>query len=214
MIVAIEGIDASGKETQVQRLWKWAISNSDELGLEDVHTQDFPDYKNETGGVIQDILTGKCSIAMEDKKQAVEVKALVMQSLMVTNRLEHGSVLHAYAKNPSSLLILDRYSPSAMVYGGADGLGPAFLSAIHRLIPDPDICILIDIPVEESFKRRPNRLDYYERDRPKLERISKMYKILFEAHDDEGWYSINGIGNVDDVHSRIVKLVEPWLKAR
>ncbi|KKL61483.1 hypothetical protein LCGC14_2194860, partial [marine sediment metagenome] len=165
MIVAIEGIDASGKETQATLLKVWALDNADEMCIHDVRIQDFPDYKNVTGKYIDELLKGEWEIVANELGKNALTKATVMQCLMITNRLEHGKMLSEYAGDPFSLLILDRYYASGQVYGRADGLPVDWLEAIHFLVPDPDLWIFVDISVDESFRRRPDRQDYYERNR-------------------------------------------------
>ncbi len=84
--------------------------------------------------------------------------------------------------------------------------------------------ILIDVPVAEGFARRPERRDRYETDRPFLEKVRAEYlrlwgfqglpaNVLDEFESNQrgailggyrGWWVINGLGTVDEVHQRIL----------
>lgn len=208
MIVAIEGIDASGKETQANMLKNWAAGRRDLF--DDVSSQDFPDYTTLTGHSIGGLLKGKWSIVADALSSKEGIKALVLQCMMVTNRLEWGSKLRKFETSDRRLLVCDRYHASAQVYGASDGLSPSWLRDIHELLPEPALWVLVDIPVDESFRRRPEREDYYERDRGKLEDVRERYLTLFEDRRREGhdnWFIVNGIGNLEDVQERIKRLV-------
>jgi dTMP kinase len=217
MIVAIEGIDASGKETQVNRLRQWAIKYKEEMGLHEVGVQDFPDYKTASGRRIGGLLRGEWSVVTGELGDKEITKALVLQSLMLTNRLEHAKKLKSFEGDPCSLLLLDRYHASGWVYGRSDGLSVHWLEDVHWLLPEPDLWILVDISVEESFRRRPERQDYYEKDRHKLEQVRELYLNLFkERRSSKGahWIVVDGTGSVDDVHLRVLDPVRDWLKER
>jgi len=217
LIVAIEGIDASGKETQVNRLKNWAIQHKEEMGLNEVSAQDFPDYSTPSGVRIEGLLKGNWSVVTDQLGQKQATKALVLQSLMVTNRLEHAKKLKSFEEDPWSLLILDRYHASGWVYGRSDGLSVHWLEDVHWLLPEPDLWVLVDISVDESFRRRPKRQDYYEKDRPKLEQVRELYLNLFkERRSSKGahWIVVDGTGSVDDVHLRVLDPVRDWLKER
>lgn len=211
MIIAIEGIDASGKETQARLLKRWAIEHGKQYGILDVSDQDFPDYTNVTGAAIGKILAGEWTIITKDPAEKEHARALTLQSHMIANRLEHGSKLKYYGQSKTSLLILDRFNASAMVYGASDGLDPNFLTKIHLLLPQPILWVLLDISVDESFRRRPEREDYYERNKGKLEDVRARYLDLFAQKDlvgTEKWVVINAERDVFDVHREITKVVQ------
>ena len=211
-IIAVCGIDASGKGTQVNLLAEYTRKHWE---FDKVETQHFPDYDSVTGKVIQSLLKGDILAdskyppsAPEHLEHIEHCAAVIMQSLMVTNRMEISWKLRYFESTSTELLILDRYSASGMVYGGADGLDPDFLEKIQWLLPGPYHWLLIDIPVEESFRRRPERADYYECDRPKLELIRKLYIELFTTKNHNAevpWTIIDGLGTPDQVLERIVE---------
>lgn len=224
MIVCIDGLDASGKATQSKIL-------AERL---DATLFGFPDYNTPAGKAILSHLKGDWLAADLRRRESTssigasyeahwpcEHDPLVLQSLMLTNRLENGAALRAAATRGH--VVCDRYDASAMVYGSLDGLNPAWIEATNAQLPvRPDVYILIDVPVEESFKRRPERRDRYERDRSYLEKVRVEYLRLFtEKHEanvrraqGDGktrsafipgptWRIVDGIGTVEEVSARV-----------
>jgi thymidylate kinase len=194
MIIGLEGIDASGKQTQVKLLKERLAPHFDK-----VETFDFPHYQSVAGGLVGRILKGETVVATNDQlvpalrhdhlpgldlpRLHLEKlmaswsldKALVIQCVMLADRLEHVELLREYADNDRVLLILDRYYLSGLVYGQADGLDLDWLEKIHSTLPRADVFFLLDIPVEESVRRRPDRQDYYEKNLPKLRKVRNLY---------------------------------------
>jgi thymidylate kinase len=81
---------------------------------------------------------------------------------------------------------------------------------LQYTVVEPEVSILVDIDVHESFRRRPGREDYYERNRPKLEKIRHLYRDEFMRHSLEScnhYFIIDGIGTVEEVHQRILDCV-------
>jgi dTMP kinase len=159
MIVAFEGIDACGKQTQVRMLEEYANRNK----MASV-AFDFPNYETPTGKKISELL-----ISSDDNRDA-----LVLQSLMTVNRYEMQDTIED-AHFRGELVILDRYWMSGWVYGQTDGIDPTWLESVHLPLIQPHQWILLDIPVGESFKRRPQREDAYEASRARLEASRRLY---------------------------------------
>lgn len=215
MIICIEGGDASGKATQSKIL-------ADRLGCPRFT---FPDYETPAGKAILGNLKNEWAGASWHAYSGThrldkQTNALVLQSLMATNRLERGAELREAAR--AGHVVLDRYDASAMVYGGLDGLDPAWIAAVNAQLPvRPDLYLLVDVPVDEGFRRRPERRDRYEKDRSYLERVREGYLRLFaerqaarsrEMRAYSGapplgtparWVTIDGLGAVETVAERI-----------
>ncbi len=222
MIVALEGIDASGKQTQVKLLKERLTGRFDRID-----TFDFPHYQSIAGGLVGRILRGETVVATNDQLVPAlrhdhlpgldlprlhleklmaswsHDKALVIQCVMLVDRLEHVELLRSFSDD-RKLLILDRYYLSGLVYGQVDGLDRDWLKAIHATLPRPDAFFLLDIPVEESVRRRPERRDYYEKNLDKLEKIRELYKSEISA---AGGYVVDGTGSTQEITTEIVDQV-------
>ena len=215
VIVALEGLDASGKNTQSKRLVKT-------LEARDIESQrlDFPQYGSYSGQPLLMLLKREWEAARIRDGELVPdeaMTALSIQCLQTINRYEHLSFLREWEcaedlrKHDEGVLVLDRYFGSGVAYGTADGLDMEFLLNIHRALPVPDLWLMLDIPAEESVKRRPDRRDEYEKRQGFMAKVRKQYLSLFE-HPVKGygdaWVVIDGMGSEDQVHARIMVQVE------
>jgi thymidylate kinase len=236
VIVALTGVDAAGKNSQSLAL---ADVFRDQGVFSEVKVFDFPHYQSIAGGVIGRVLRGGLLVVpaeeadTEANDQARDAahwgdwdgwtlvsklakswsldKGYVIQSLMLADRLEHIVMLKTFAADPKKLLILDRYYLDAYVYGQADGLSLEWLEITHSVLPRADVSFLLDIPVEESIRRRPERRDYYERNTAKLERVREIYLSEFRwrqrnAHEG-AFYIIDGLRSKEVVTFEIASTV-------
>lgn len=217
MIIAIEGMDAAGKNTHSKLL-----ANK----LSGV-VQSFPDYGTTTGKAILSHL--KKEWACQTTGEQVPLKlghldAMVFQSLMTVNRLEVAHSIKVHVEEGRDI-VFDRYWASGVVYGELDGLDPLWVRQTQDVLIQPDLWILIDIPLEESVKRRPERRDRYEQNHAFMEKVRDTYLKVFGFDDPEvwhqcrrekaansaemksGWWTINGVGTQEEVHRRIMDVV-------
>lgn len=189
VIIAIESIDAAGKATQARRL-------ADRLGC---RVLSFPDYSSPTGRAISEHLKGDWYVDQHPPDEGGYRDMLVRQSLMLTNRMEHFDALALASGSDKHHLVLDRYWASGLVYGRVEGLDRSWLELVHRPLPRADAWILLDIPMEESFRRRPQRRDANERDGIKLAAVRAEYLRVWM---ERGWCVIDGMGSIDEVAAR------------
>lgn len=211
MIVAIEGGDAAGKNTQ-SKILADALS-----ATRPTKRFAFPDYSTPTGEMILSNLKGEWVAAshqrvvdISDLRRDDAINALVLQSLMLTNRLERSADLRVAAAEGH--VVLDRYIPSTMVYGEYDGLDAKWLRAVNEQLPvHPNVYVLLDAPVQEGLKRRPERRDRYETDIKRMEFVREAYLRLFSAGQAERvatgkgprWVVVDAIGMIDEVAARV-----------
>lgn len=201
MIVVCEGIDGSGKATQAKLLAKTLRATR----------FTFPNYESKTGEEIRAHLAKTRAWAdLGNYSYAINPRcdALVFQSLQVVNRLELlPAIREAIRRGP---VVFDRYWQSGYVYGGLDGLEHEWLERVLvECVPLSDINILLDISVDESFRRRPDRRDYYEANREFMEKVRVEYLRLFRerGRKENNWYIVDGIGTAAQVHDRIMEIV-------
>jgi dTMP kinase len=196
MIIAIEGVDAVGKATQAKLLVKHLREEQHITSI-----IEFPDYTTEVGEVIKGFLKKWWDIEFNEECENVserKLKGYVLQALMTLNRYELVDTLKEW--RDQGVLVLDRYWVSALAYGEATGLSREFLTKIHSCLPQPDLWLFLDIPMEESFKRRPLRRDRHETDLDLLQKARDIYLDVFKRN---GWPIINGLGSKEEVHNLI-----------
>ena len=189
-LIALEGIDKSGKATQTAML----ANRLRKMGRE-VETIAFPEYTTVIGRVIKRYLDGEADFGPE-----------LRQLLYVANRWEKQVTLKRWLKE-EKLVISDRYSPSGIVYGLANGLNLEWMMSLEEGLPPSDLVIVVDVSVETAFERDDVR-DVYEANREFLEKVRSAYLDLAEKF---GWVIVDGekmMGDVaDEVWAYVSKIV-------
>lgn len=185
MIVAIEGGDQAGKQTQSVML-KEALEARDMR----VRLFEFPDYATQTGKLIKEYLHGR---------EPAETR--VLHCLQAANRWERYADIRA-AQKENDVLIMNRYYHSNVVYGMANGLEREWLQNLDHGMPEAGLVIVLDISIEDSFARKTAGRDAFERDRGFVGRILQGYR---EMAGSDGWKVIKATGTKDEVHAAILK---------
>jgi len=193
-LVAFEGLDQSGKATQVEEAARWLQSR----GLA-VATASFPDYETPIGREIGLALQGARSFAPD-----------VMQLLYVANRYEWRTRL-AEAVQGGAVVLCDRYVSSSVAYGEAQALDPSWLVDIQRHLPQPDLTLFLDIDPDTAVRRKASGRDRYERDRDLLVRVRESYR---RQCLEPGWVRLDGETDVAAVAAEVRTILESRLWPR
>jgi dTMP kinase len=187
VIIAFEGLDQSGKQTQAERLRDHVRAAGRKARL-----VPFPDYGTSIGEEIARALQGEREYGPD-----------VMQLLYVANRHERLPDLNRWL-DAGLILVCDRYVASTAAYGEAFGLDPAWLQEIQRFLPAPALTILLDIQPETAARRKSLARDRYERDLELLGRVRAAYQRLAQA---PGWVTLDGERARDDVTADVLSVV-------
>jgi dTMP kinase len=185
-LIALEGIDQAGKRTQARLLGR----RLRELGLE-VAIWSFPDYSTELGGEIRAFLRG-------ERRYNPRVRHL----LYAANKWERAEELMGLLGR-GAFVVLDRYKASNIAYGMAHGLDRAWLAGLEADLPEADLTILIDIPPEESLRRKAAARDAHEADLGFLGRVRRNYLALAE---EMGWPIVDGTRGPGEVSEDIWRI--------
>lgn len=187
-LVAFEGLDQSGKQTQAERL-RTALE-AEGLG---VIAFDFPDYTTPVGEEIGAALAGRRAFPPD-----------CLQLLYVANRCEHRPAIEA-ALAAGRWVVCDRYLASSIAYGEAQGLDPAWLARIQEVLPPPDVTVLLDIAPDVAAGRKQHQRDTFERDLGLLARVRGSY--LRQAASAAGWHVVDAARDRDLVSADVRRLV-------
>jgi dTMP kinase len=186
-LIAFEGLDQSGKETQAKLL-------RDELerrGRSAVSVT-FPSDRTSIGQEIRAALAGTRNYPPD-----------VMQLLFIANRHEWRPRIEQWLRD-GVVVICDRYRASSIAYGEALGLDPVWLSDTQRLLPSPTLTILLDIPPETALARKRAARDRYERDLNLLARVRESYR---RQAQDTDWLLLDGERPRDAVAADVTRAV-------
>lgn len=191
MIVVIEGSDQAGKKTQSELLART-------LKKSKIKTKifSFPDYTTPLGKEINGFLHGKRKFPPQ-----------VIHCLLAANRWEKESdIKKAHYEN--SVLVMNRYYQSNLVYGVANGLPLSWLEGLDVGLPKADLVIVLDVSQKESFLRKKSNRDKFEKNIEFLKKISKTYRILAKKY---GWHIVDASQSKDQVHQSIMKILSKKL---
>ena len=193
MIIVIEGGDQAGKLTQSILLEKALKKRKIKTKL--FH---FPDYETPIGKEIRKYLDGKRKFPPQ-----------VIHCLLAANRWEKlDTILAAEEKN--SVLIMNRYYHSNLVYGLANGLKQKWLENLDEGLPKADLVILLDVTQKESFSRTPRnkiggkkmKRDKFEKNKEFSSKISNLYRTVGKK---KHWKIIDATMSKEKVHEEILK---------
>src|SRR5215467_7627128 len=171
-IIAFEGLDQSGKQTQAEML-------RDRL-KQDGHKSrlvSFPDYATSIGEEIARALQGERDYGPD-----------VMQLLYVANRYERKPDLLRWLEG-GLILVSDRYTASSVAYGEAFGLDGAWLVEMQKYLPPAALTIFLDINPETAVQRKSVDRDRYERDLALQTRVRESYR---RQAGEQGWVVLDG----------------------
>ncbi|MBY0497875.1 MAG: dTMP kinase [Cyanobacteria bacterium] len=157
-LIAFEGLDQSGKQTQAERLlaaFRAAGHNTEFLT--------FPEYTTAIGEEIDRALHGKRDYQPD-----------TLQLLYIANRFEFRPRITSWLES-GTMVVCDRYLASSIAYGEAQGVDAQWLTEIQKFLPPPSLTIFLDMPPEVSLTRKQADRDKFERDMPLLSRVRESY---------------------------------------
>lgn len=191
LIIVIEGSDQAGKKTQSELLANTLKKNKIKTKI-----FSFPDYTTPVGKEIYKFLHGKRKFPPQ-----------VIHCLLAANRWERlDQIKKAHSEN--SVLIMNRYYQSNLVYGVANGLSLKWLENLDADLPKADLVVVLDVSQHESFSRKKINRDKFERNTYFLNKISKTYRQLAKKF---GWQIIDATKTKEEVHESIMNILSKKL---
>ena len=197
-LIALEGLDQSGKQTQAELL-------RDRLKQEGHKARliSFPDYATSIGEELARALQGEREYGPD-----------VMQLLYIANRYERKADLQRWLDG-GLILVCDRYVASSIAYGEAQGLSGAWLATIQGFLPPPSLTIVLDIAPETAVARKAVDRDRYERDVSLQTRVRQSYLAQAAGHSSlpsgalplGGWIVLDGERTKDAIAADVFSAV-------
>lgn len=190
-IIVIEGTDKAGKGTQ-SRLLVNALTFSGKI----CKMMEFPDYTTPVGQEIRSFLDGRRSYAIE-----------VKHMLLSANRWEKRKEIESTIEE-GTIIIMNRYYQSNLVYGVSHGLDLNWLLNLDRGLPKEDAVIVLEVNPDISYRRVPKERDTFEIDQKLLTEVDKNYRKLAKRFN---WKLINGEKFSEEIHKEIMDIVRKIL---
>ena len=204
--IVFEGIDGSGKTTQINQLSKWLIS-----------TDLIPENNKlvitrEPGGTK---LGKSIRSLLLDTSIGKSPDSITELLLYAADRSQHVNEIIRPTLDQGDWVISDRFCGSTLAY---QGYGRKLdinlikdLEAIATQGIAPDITFLLDIPIEESIRRRINRKDdrIEKEGREFLSNVSLGFQALSE---DSNWKKLSAIDSKEKIISEIKSEIKKLIK--
>ena len=186
MIIVIEGGDQAGKKTQSSLL-------ANALRRRKLKTKvfSFPDYSTPIGKEIKKYLNGNRKFPPQ-----------TIHCLLSANRWEKLKEIQK-AISENSVIIMNRYYHSNLVYGIVNGMKLNWLENLDFGLPKANLVILLDVTQKESFKRKTTKRDQFEKNKQFSQKISLTYRKIAKK---KKWKIINASRTKEEVHKEIMKL--------
>ena len=186
-LIAFEGLDQSGKQTQAELLRDYLREQGRKARL-----VSFPDYGTSIGEEIARALSNERDYGPD-----------VMQLLYIANRYEKKPDLQRWLDG-GLMLVSDRYTASSVAYGEAFGLDPAWLTDMQRFLPPASLTILLDIAPDTAVKRKSVDRDRYERDLAMQARVRDSYQRQAQV---QNWVVLDGERAKEAIAADVVSAV-------
>ncbi len=196
-LIAIEGIDGSGKTTIAKRIVEWLSMRN----ISALYTSE--PTKSPIGLLIKE------KIISAETRQDARIEAL----LFAADRLWHviNEILPALSK--SNVVVTDRYYFSSIAYQGALGAPISWIREINKFAPKPDLSIYIDITPEEAIRRKRKQGDV-KKLFENIEYLSRVRKIYLDLVSNGELTLISGMNPLEKVVDEALALVRKLLFPR
>jgi dTMP kinase len=207
LFITLEGLDGSGKTTQIKRLAAWL----EKRGLQPVITRQ--PGGTATGDRIREILLDSRSTG---------VAPMAEMALMFADRAQAIAEVIEPALEAGKIVVCDRFTDSTEAYqGGGRGLGSEAVLELHRLVCgnlQPDLTLLLLPSFDASLARARRRNTREEaqsgKDENRFEqeldafhhRVWEKYREI-AVREPERVVLIAGDLSIDEIHEQVVEAV-------
>ena len=208
--VTFEGLDGSGKSTQLRKLAQWLESEGKQVTI-----------TRQPGGTrIGDRIRG---LLLDSKTEKLAPRTEL--GLMFSDRAQAIAEVIEPALKRGDVVLCDRYTDSTEAYqGGGRQLGSEIVLQMHVVMCgalQPDLTLLLLPDFDRSLERarhRNSRNGRKRRDENRFESEDELfYRLVFEkyreiaAREPLRVVTIEGDESIDAIHRRIVEVVKARL---
>jgi dTMP kinase len=183
MYICLEGIDGSGKSTQMELLMKWL----EKCGLEVFRL--FEPTDSPAGRLIREMLQNPN--ATNENFQKTLALLFAADRTILMDKI-------GQAEESGKIVISDRCFYSSMVYQN----GTEWIAEINKFAKKPDIVLLLDIDPETAISRCEGKDSFEDRDF-----LIKIRKRYLELADKEDFMVVNAKNGLNKVHDDIKRVV-------
>ncbi len=192
MFIVFEGIDGSGKSTQVENLVNWLKEKGKDVYLTRQPTR------------------GKIGMLLKEEyiKHGVEFP-IIDTLLFAADKNEHMELEVKPALSENKIVVCDRYVYSTVAYQELD---MDWIININKDLLKPDLVLFIDLDPEVSITRTFDQKTIKFENLGVLKKVRERYLEAFEKYPDHNIKIIDGSGTKEEVFELIKKEVEAQLE--
>jgi len=194
LLICIEGLDRSGKTTQSHLL----VENLKSKGFEAVYTTEPSD--GEIGRFI------KRYVLRRRKRIPAHIEAL----LFAADRVDHVEREIKPMLNEGKIVVSDRYIYSSLAYQGAAGLDVEWIREVNRMVPEPDLAIYLEVPIDVIMERLRRKRRKSVMESPEIQ--EKVREVYIKLVKEGKLIMVDGNRSITEVSRDIQKIVIDRLK--
>jgi dTMP kinase len=197
LLIAFEGIDGTGKSTQIALLAEYLAT----LGHEVVTTREPTD--GVYGQKIRSMFASRHELSSEEELE-----------LFMNDRREHIRELISPALAAGKIVLTDRYYFSTVAYQGAAGHDPVrILAENESFAPVPDLVMLLTLSTDESARRIRSGRGEVLNDFEQEEELARVAAV-FDGLEMDYIKRIDASGSPEMVHKEIVARMDEVMVGR
>ena len=144
-LIIVEGVDGSGKTTQMELIGKWLESN----GFSVVYT----DWKSSRE---------LKPLFKKMWRNEIYINPYVFSLLHAADFYQRVRKIIIPALKIGQIVLCDRYFYTPLVRDVARGIDPKLVKELYGNAPEPDLALYFDVPPEIALKRKGAMPKYYE----------------------------------------------------
>ena len=199
LFVVFEGLDGSGKSTQLKILLNKLISDNYQV---------LPLREPGSTKIGEKILN-----LLESKQELTPIMEFLLFSIS-RSAIVHEKIRPSLENN--KIVLCDRYFYSSIAYQGAGrGLDKEYIEFTNNLITDktiPDIVFYLDLTWEEKINRKGiDKSDRFEKENKIFHDKVRQEYLSLARNDSERWVVIDANLELDEINKLIYSKIKKYL---
>ncbi|KAJ7675455.1 thymidylate kinase [Mycena rosella] len=190
--IAIEGLDRSGKTTQVATLQARLESEGIPVKL-----FKFPDRTTAIGIMIDSYLRSQSEL--DDR---------AIHLLFSANRWELAGAIEQLLAEGTTV-VCDRYAFSGVAFSTAKGLSFEWCRSPEVSLPAPDVTLFLDISPEKARERGGYGDERYEKEEMQR-KVRDVFRQISTEFDEARWVTLDAGRRREDVAADVWNCVQPF----